>query len=431
MQIITSKETTVTITLKPDSRICYIDGVRYISAFDVITSMTTRNADTCRRLWSRMASKIPHKQHKFAGQGARETPVVDPAAITELVSYLPRANDQRWMRQGPQLRPPKQEITAVAPAVAPKDDKPPRKYENTFAYVRMRLPTEHTRPLTNSKELTLDLLKFGIAYSLHDRDKTYPSDNGFFAYAFSFNSRKEADVIESILKVDFADAIVQGSKEYVNSTMLAKVLGVANYDYTLYEHYAVLAQKLYVHIVKRAKEVWNSQYTGIYGSMFGIRTKQQTLYFSCTILTPERARCFGIPIDAVAAIPSERETVVHAKAATSTESDTLAVPNKQHRDIRHFSPQWPAMVSVLRGKFVRGGDEDFVLLADVYCTFGPAIMWNMPEGERKKSNVRTMIKSYLEEIGGHFQSNKWAYVHADGRSKNVQQAVWGIKMARD
>ncbi|MEW5315177.1 MAG: hypothetical protein WDW38_006623 [Sanguina aurantia] len=124
--------------------------------------------------------------------------------------------------QDPSSDPEVRDIMDVAPLVVMYDKvirKAARAYGfETRMYVRMRLPGDYLQlDIPNQKQFTMRVLKFGITYSLQDRDQTYAMDNGYMAYDFQLRTRLEAEAIEHIIKADFADLVILNSKEYLDA----------------------------------------------------------------------------------------------------------------------------------------------------------------------------------------------------------------------
>ena len=81
------------------------------------------------------------------------------------------------------------------------------------------------KDLQNPKQLTLDVIKFGITYSLKERNTNYMKDNAYMMFGFPCSNRYEAEIVENIIKYDFHNITVFGSREYVDSVKLAAALG--------------------------------------------------------------------------------------------------------------------------------------------------------------------------------------------------------------
>jgi hypothetical protein len=84
----------------------------------------------------------------------------------------------------------------------------------------MRVPDEFLMETDYVKQLTLDVIKFGITYSVNSRNGQYARDrdNGYMAFSFHRPSRKEAQIVEDIMRYDFSKIAVLNSYEYVDTT---------------------------------------------------------------------------------------------------------------------------------------------------------------------------------------------------------------------
>ena len=176
----------------------------------------------------------------------------------------------------------------------------PEDHEGAF-YVRIRLPSDYVKPVTNIKQLTLNIIKFGVAYSVYDRHRGYmrDPDNGYMAFSFTCCSRQEADIVESFIKYEFASLTVLNSREYLDARRLAEALGV---PYTTgYAEYVSVARALFVRMVERVKLNFPEKYANIYGTIYSIEETvlcagvidTSTLTFPGTIITRDLAAEFG------------------------------------------------------------------------------------------------------------------------------------------
>jgi hypothetical protein len=141
-------------------------------------------------------------------------------------------------------------------------------------YVRLRVPDDVVREVDNPKELTKDILKFGISCDVDERDIQYiykerDPDNGYMAYSFDCTSRKEASIVEKIMKVQFEDVTVLNAWEYVDVAGVAKKLG-HSYVAGSYEDYADIGRMLFVHMVETAKLVFPGKFLGKFGTMYSV-----------------------------------------------------------------------------------------------------------------------------------------------------------------
>lgn len=151
-------------------------------------------------------------------------------------------------------------------------------YNETCFYVRIQLPEKYKSTLSKEKDLTLNVIKPGITYSLRKRNSGYNdelTDNGYFIYSFSMNSRVEAEIVEKIYKMNFKEFTVYGSTEYFDTTLLAKRLKFEEFVPNCYDSYLKLAKVLFDHIVELVKFNFPG-YDNHYGYCYDIEEKNET-----------------------------------------------------------------------------------------------------------------------------------------------------------
>lgn len=137
-------------------------------------------------------------------------------------------------------------------------------------YVRILAPRQFVKALTNPKQLTMKIIKFGMTDNVPSRDYNYLNDNGFMAFTFECDKRSEASIVERIMKTEYADLTVLDSLEYVDAVGLAQLLG-QEYDESSYESYVLLARKLFVHMVETVQLVFPAKYLGKYGLVHKVK----------------------------------------------------------------------------------------------------------------------------------------------------------------
>lgn len=303
-----------------DVRVCIIDGVKHASILNVIQAVT--NSPNAKITWMRLKETDPdlahtYKNFKFPGPGV-ETPVADANTMMRIIFKLP-GNKAAKFREGSAeaflhfLNPTPEFIQDMELRMAmlqesvddsfftPITDKTPRSYGETNMYVRVRLPHEHTVVVTHPKELTMDRIKFGVAYDKQGRHSGYSKDNGYFAFAFMCRSRQEAELAENYIKSTFGMLAVLNSREYLDARRLAGELGV-EYDGESYEQYLVVARTLFVKMVEFIKLVYPGAYDNVYGTLYSaVETMQDLaiveaptkLNFKADTITRELAIQFG------------------------------------------------------------------------------------------------------------------------------------------
>jgi hypothetical protein len=129
--------------------------------------------------------------------------------------------------------------------------------DETTLYIRMRKPKEFLVASDYIKELTTSTLKFGLTYTIHGRHGNYArnKDNGYMAFSYHLTSRKEALIIEDIMKYDFSSATVLGSREYLDVTAAAAIIG-CKHESESYSSYVYVAQQLFTYMLKRIHMLW-------------------------------------------------------------------------------------------------------------------------------------------------------------------------------
>lgn len=148
-------------------------------------------------------------------------------------------------------------------------------YNETNFYIRILLPKKYASKISKEKDLNINVIKPGIAFSLRKRNFGYNeeiTDNGYFVFSFSMNSRPEAEAIEKIYKINFKDITVYGSTEYLDTTKLAIKLKFDDFIPNCYESYLKLAKLLFDYIVNLVKLNF-SGYENHFGYMYTIEEK--------------------------------------------------------------------------------------------------------------------------------------------------------------
>jgi hypothetical protein len=166
-------------------------------------------------------------------------------------------------------------------------------YNETFIYIRIRLPEEYLSKISKEKDLSLNVIKPGIAYYLRQRNNGYneeASDNGYFFYSFPMNSRQEAELIEKIYKLNFKETTVFGSTEYFDTVKLAKLLKFDEFVPNCYKNYLELAKRLFDYIVSLVK--FNFPGYNHNGYIYTIQKKEHE---ENVVITTNRTEIFATP----------------------------------------------------------------------------------------------------------------------------------------
>jgi hypothetical protein len=121
-----------------------------------------------------------------------------------------------------------------------------------------------------------------IRYHIFGEQSQWPvcsrRDNGYMAFSFHRPSRKEAQIIEDIMRYDFSKIAVLNSYEYVDTTA-APILGV-EFDSTSYDSYVGVAQALYKYMLRLVHTVWSRN-----SHMYGYRMTSSPQLLSTTSRT--------------------------------------------------------------------------------------------------------------------------------------------------
>ena len=279
-------------------RLCEIDGIKHASVLDVIAAFS-KDGNHARMIWKRLKENTDtvyrYNTTRFAGQRS-SSPVADAETLMLIICRLDGPKADKFRLAGAQgflsvLDPTREfisELTERRDALTDGQGRSsaflvdggdkemrlaPHVYNQTWLYVRVRLPEGCLRAnLQNPKQLTLAAIKFGIAYSMQDRNSEYlrDPDNAYMMFGFQCLNRYEAEIVENILKHDFRDITVFGSREYVDSVRLADALEVTNYAADKYTDYVKLAEKLFTYMVNVIRRNWPKKYPTTWGVMFNV-----------------------------------------------------------------------------------------------------------------------------------------------------------------
>lgn len=267
-------------------RICEIDKIKNASIFDVLKNIL--KVQNSRQTWSTLVKNNAKfectKMHVFPGIGQRATPVADAGQMLHIIFLVPGERASKYRICGlkalllllnptdelmEELHQRQKEIKYNPPKnnfLVPTENRPTlRNLQETFMYIRVRLPDESLSNISISKQkaMTLDIIKFGITYSLYDRNTSYnrdECDNGFMLFSYAFEKRCEGELIENMLKNQFSHLTVHNSREYLNTSQLAEALNCKTYVPDNYEQYINVAAKLLTRIVYFAQVIWPDRY---------------------------------------------------------------------------------------------------------------------------------------------------------------------------
>jgi hypothetical protein len=318
-------------------RECMLDGIRHYSVIDVIRSICGAQTKYAHNIWDRLVKKSDSElftkcaKFSFPDTG-KDTPVANVEDLLEIVFLLPGNKAQKYRQVGVHaligyLNPTPEFIERLQDRYDFEKEPLPRflgdkdiknkvvtkpGYETNNLYVRIALPEEYNYPVPANIETRLNntIIKFGITCNLKDRDRSY-KDNGYFLFSFSCHSTREAKAVESTIISDFETASVDRHYEYLHTDLLSKMLGVEDYDVTSYEDYLLLAEKLYVYIVKRIKTIWPDRYENHHGYCYQIMENVQKCVQSKLSFNREHSPV-EIPIEERLTFPRRELTKVDA-----------------------------------------------------------------------------------------------------------------------
>ncbi|KAJ3213692.1 hypothetical protein HK099_007231, partial [Clydaea vesicula] len=284
-------------------RICDINETKYASVYDAIEGIT--GVKNSREVFTNLKVSHPHflseiKSFKFGGAGQKETPVAEKAILLEMISLLSGKKAANFRQSGVHallnvLEPTQKFIETLKDRrysildnrestdllIPEKNIVVTKLCEETYLYIRIRFPDEYLKTITSKKSLSDQIIKFGITYNLRNRYKKEENDNGYMIYSYQMHSRREAKIVEDILKLKLKDLTVFNSKEYINTIKLAEFLKVKPFNEQSYEEYLHLAKIFFGFMVSHIKRIFNEEYySKIYGFTYELvekKSKQRKL----------------------------------------------------------------------------------------------------------------------------------------------------------
>jgi hypothetical protein len=252
---------------------------KYLSIFDIISVAGGQKADASRKIWERISKNYPDEvvtlchNFKFPGAGQRETPCVDVNGLVKLLMWIPgkKAQEFRNLTANTMVRYLGGD-TSLATEIQNINNKHtqngcedifrqaiPKKItydESYYLYVRVynKFFEQQQKDFEcNNIRLSFDIIKFGIAKSIQNRESGYGNDYGFFQYAVKVKNKECATSIEKILRQEFKDITIENSYEYLHSKKLAKLYNIIKHDNCeIFEKkaYYKTAEILYTKILK-------------------------------------------------------------------------------------------------------------------------------------------------------------------------------------
>lgn len=273
-----------------------MDGKKYTSIIDIISgiSETSHPATTWKRIKEQRDDiRSEYKTYRFGTRG-QATPVADAELVLKIIFEIPGRKADLFRNTAAftflQIMEPSLEFIETLRdrldemesggrdasggflVPAKRLTTASRVIKETHFYIRICMPEEYMSSSTHPKLVTQNVIKPGITYDINDRHSRYENDNGFPAMAFLCKTRQDAVNVENIIKDAYREIALYGSREYLSTTALAKMLHV-EYDSASYESYVSVAQALYVRVVTLLHRIWPEKYAGQYGSTYGLVEK--------------------------------------------------------------------------------------------------------------------------------------------------------------
>jgi hypothetical protein len=258
------------------------------SVYDMIQLATSKDRNCSGGVWRKIMDYndqfINLGKYKFSGAGQKDTPVAPYNVLSMVLDAIPSSRTVVRFRihYGEQLRDifAKHTTMIQTEACRPFDvtySLADSSKEKTFIYVRIRKPEKLLVNTTYAKQLTTEVLKFGIARNTKTRDDDYNRciDNGYFAFTYSCGDRHQADIIERILIYDFSKVTVLGSREYIDTQSTALIIGCTHIPDS-YPSHVNIAGKLFLYIVRKLHAIWPST-ANVYGHSYEILTNESPM----------------------------------------------------------------------------------------------------------------------------------------------------------
>lgn len=264
------------------------------SVLDIIS--VAGGHDNTRVVWKRLSDDQELVKFcnifKFKGQGARDTPVISAEGLDTLINSIPGETAKKFRIKGCETlrRIMAGDRTLIDEIernhyIAQTDNGSAQAFFNktltktqardfnsfdktNYIYVRgleeTLISNIDTRSNTESNEkrpqMSMELVKFGIAQSLDKRNDGYKDDDGFYFYALCLNRYSQAAHVEAIVRSKFRHITLDGKHEYVNA---CKLYNYFNPGYEIDEdqlltpfQYKDLLRSLYTYIVSETHRMY-------------------------------------------------------------------------------------------------------------------------------------------------------------------------------
>jgi hypothetical protein len=224
----------------------------YVSVYDIIK--VAGNQKNPRMVWERLKETYGEEvvsfcdNLKFPGAGQRETPCINAKGLVKLLMWIPGKLAQEFRSQTAdimirylggdtslvneikytnELHIQDGESNIFRKAIKKKlsyDDK-------YYMYIRVFSPffeaeQKNIKVDEKVRRLSWDIIKFGIAKYLDNRENSYSNDSGYFQFSIEVPSKECAIFIEKISRQEFKDITIGNSFEYLDSKKLGKQFGI-------------------------------------------------------------------------------------------------------------------------------------------------------------------------------------------------------------
>ena len=226
---------------------------QYVSALDIIQACTGQIKEQIPKIWKRIKDNyeeeiIPQcKMIKFKGQGQRETPCLTAKGLIKLLQWIPGDLAKKFREQTSEIMfkylnadlSLAEEIQhmninycdeGILKIFQPKlSEKKALNKEPYSMYIRVYNKYIHEKQKNLKCEnirLSYDIIKFGIASNLQNREISYGNDFGYFVYTVKVPTKENAITVEKLLRGDLKYITVNNSFEYVSSKELASYFNI-------------------------------------------------------------------------------------------------------------------------------------------------------------------------------------------------------------
>ena len=296
----------------------------YVSVFDIIQVAGGVTKNSVHNTWKRMKETygeevLTHcKDLKFAGPGQRETVCVNVQGLVKLLMWIPgeKAKKFRELTADVMIRYLGGDLTLINDVkninTSHSDgtnmdifrQQVQRKIlydESYFIYIRVynRYFEEQQKGLVcDNIKLSFDVIKFGIAKHIQNRESGYGNDNGFFQYALKVRNKESAVMIEKMSRQDFKDFTVGNSYEYLYSKKLAKHLKINESDILEKRDHYKTAEALYTKLLSDYHMNFPEDNEN-FGIMYHPKLENEKIICSEMLLAPEHLSSYRLPVKVI------------------------------------------------------------------------------------------------------------------------------------